>query len=219
MLAHASDGSALDSGRESRSRRFRGPPALARRGQVGGERGGDGQAGELLDVEELAGRVDLEEDVFAFGRAAHVDGAVLEAESQPGRAGVPARPDWIAAVILAFVNNTVVIRQTPVLSYLSNCEFRQDGIRKGVDMSLTLRFGVSAPSLAEQLGYLQSEPGSATLLDDLQRDADAITRLHRRGLLAETEALRVRRRLVEKLDLSGVKPRAPEERHLQLDGQ
>lgn len=86
-------------------------------------------------------------------------------------------------------------------------------------MSLTLRFGASAPSLAEQLGYPQPEPGSATLLDDLQRDADAITRLHRRGLLAETETLRARRRLVEKLDLSGVKPRAREERHLQLGGQ
>lgn len=77
-------------------------------------------------------------------------------------------------------------------------------------MSLTLRFGASAPSLAEQLGYLQSEPGSASILDDLQSDADAITRLHRRGLLAETDALRARRRLVEKLDLSGVKPRPRE---------
>jgi hypothetical protein len=76
-----------------------------------------------------------------------------------------------------------------------------------MDMSVTLRFGARAPSLAEQLGYPKPEPGSSSLLDHLQLDADAITRLQQRGLLADPDALRARRRLVEKIDLSGIKPK------------
>jgi len=62
----------------------------------------------------------------------------------------------------------------------------------------TLIFGALAPPIHEQLGLARPTAGSPA--DHWQRDADAISRLAVRGLLADSESLRARRRLLKRME-------------------
>ena len=59
-----------------------------------------------------------------------------------------------------------------------------------------IQFGALAPSLRDQLG--------AALPSHFQDDADAITRLHVRGVLSDSEAQRARKRLISAIHRDAV---------------
>jgi hypothetical protein len=64
------------------------------------------------------------------------------------------------------------------------------------ELTLKIELGALCPSLKEQLAELVIDDAELALLD---QDADAITRLHIRGLIPEAVAMNARRKLVRKI--------------------
>lgn len=65
-------------------------------------------------------------------------------------------------------------------------------------MNMNIVFGALAPRLSEQLNK-QGLTATFVLLDSIQRDADAISRLSVRGVLTESSARAAHRKLVKRL--------------------